>query len=577
MNNKFINRFFTFLILFLFATMFANAQALEIQNIYQHLNSAYPQYNQITFSKPTTNILTGNWLIQSPNIWGKQIAVYNKSFEPTGSNKIDPEFDMPTCKTNNDCQGYAICQQPDYTLNIHKQKKSLCTTSADQILQNIYSAITSAQHSVDITTLQPAHFFESSFTTQAFTATITNALIVLAEKTLKTHTPIQVRFIQGTYLPITENNSLKQQQAELKQLAISQNEYLKKLVSALPKGNKLEISVASMRSCESGVINCGNEDQQHDPYLDFAWNHGKIIDIDNHILITGGHNLWGQDYLQTNPVNDLSIEISGPIATGATTYANTIWNYVCRNKGILANLYETYKDGKISETCLPNIDPTLDSHVKTQKIDDNSLSVSAMYVSKLNNNVLADDADQSELARVYAFNNAQHIIKISQQALFAKGVGDVVDRPILHPLNTKDGTVMQALANAIYKHVSVYIVTSTLGGSGYSSNVSLEYIWKYLLNQLVTQHKIDSSTASSLLRTYLHLGDIAYNSAENEDKSHDKLWIVDDKLFYIGSHNIYPSSLQQFGIIIESAAATAAMEQALWDPIWQYSHKYMPA
>ncbi|WP_375359508.1 hypothetical protein [Candidatus Tisiphia endosymbiont of Neophilaenus lineatus] len=27
-------------------------------------------------------------------------------------------------------------------------------------------------------------------------------------------------------------------------------------------------------------------------------------------------------------------------------------------------------------------------------------------------------------------------------------------------------------------------------------------------------------------------------------RSHNKFWIVDDKVFYFGSHNFYPTSLQ---------------------------------
>ena len=577
MNNRFIKSASPLDIFFLFICITAHAQALEIKDIYQHLNNYYPQYNNITFSAPTTNTLEGDWLIQTPNIWGKQISTYNQSFVPVGANQIDPIFKVPTCHSNADCQGYAVCQQPDYTMDENGKKRSLCTTDADHILQDIYSSIITAQHSVDITTLQPAHFIESSFTTEAFTATVRNALIVLAKKTLVSHTPIQIRFLQGAFLPITASTNLKERQLQQKQLSISQHTYLENLVASLPRGNKLEISVASMRSCENGVMNCGNNDQQHDIYLNFAWNHGKIIDVDNNILITGGHNLWGQAYLQKNPVNDLSMKIAGPIAKSATIYANKMWDYVCQNKGVLANLYETYRGGKITDTCQADIDATTRYLTTFHRLQDNPLPVSAMFVAKLNNNVLAKDADQSELARVFAFNNAQHTIKISQPALFAKGVGDVITRSILHPLFTIDGTVMQALTRAIKKHVDVYIVTSTLGGSGYSSNVSLSYIWQYILDILVNTYHFNNKTAAILLTNYLHLGDIAYSKNEKNEKSHDKLWIVDDKIFYVGSHNIYPSSLQQFGIIVDSISATVKLEKQLWDPIWQYSHKYTPS
>ena len=290
---------------------------------------------------------------------------------------------------------------------------------------------------------------------------------------------------------------------------------------------------------------------------------------DSKNLITGGHNLWGKDYLQQNPVNDLSIEISGPVANNATKYANTIWHFTCTHKGILSNLVSTYHDGQITSSCP-------DSIVTTQTItpptDANTIPVLAMTVAKLNDNVLHADADQSELARVYAFNNAKSSIIISQQALFTKGID--FPKKILHPLTTKDGTVMQALANALSNRVSVSIVTSTLGGSGYNANVDLKYIWNYLKNLLETDHGFTQSQAQQCLLAQLHLGTISYNGKTTNDKSHDKVWIIDDHIFYIGSHNLYPSSLQQFGVIIDNPRATAIVEQQLWDPLWKNSQKF---
>jgi len=55
----------------------------------------------------------------------------------------------------------------------------------------------------------------------------------------------------------------------------------------------------------------------------------------------------------------------------------------------------------------------------------------------------------------------------------------------------------------------------------------------------------------------------------NEISSHNKIWIVDGHLFYIGSHNIYPSSLQQFGVIVDSKTATNMLEQQWWHPLWK--------
>ncbi|WP_100623442.1 hypothetical protein [Candidatus Coxiella mudrowiae] len=37
--------------------------------------------------------------------------------------------------------------------------------------------------------------------------------------------------------------------------------------------------------------------------------------------------------------------------------------------------------------------------------------------------------------------------------------------------------------------------------------------------------------------------------------NHAKVWIIDNKVFYVGFHNLYPSNLQEFGVIIGNQAA----------------------
>ncbi|WP_425319535.1 hypothetical protein [Candidatus Coxiella mudrowiae] len=34
--------------------------------------------------------------------------------------------------------------------------------------------------------------------------------------------------------------------------------------------------------------------------------------------------------------------------------------------------------------------------------------------------------------------------------------------------------------------------------------------------------------------------------------NHAKIWVVDDRLFYVSSHNLYPSNLQEFGYVINN-------------------------
>lgn len=166
----------------------------------------------------------------------------------------------------------------------------------------MYNTIINATTSVDITTLGRDYFSSG-----AFTAMLKNAIIMLGKKINSPHL-ITIRLLYGTYKEVPP----KWMQS-----------YLNNIISKLPANNKLIISIANIRSC-TFKSNCGNQEKQHDIFLDFSWNHGKIIAVDGNTLITGGENLFGQDYTQAEPVNDANIKIFGPVVNGATTYANIL-------------------------------------------------------------------------------------------------------------------------------------------------------------------------------------------------------------------------------------------------------------
>ena len=62
-----------------------------------------------------------------------------------------------------------------------------------------------------------------------------------------------------------------------------------------------------------------------------------------------------------------------------------------------------------------------------------------------------------------------------------------------------------------------------------------------------------------------------YQGQEWKITNHAKLWMVDDSLFYIGSDNIYPHNLQEFGYVVESPEWSGRILQEYWNPLWQYA------
>merc|ERR1711924_240730 len=52
---------------------------------------------------------------------------------------------------------------------------------------------------------------------------------------------------------------------------------------------------------------------------------------------------------------------------------------------------------------------------------------------------------------------------------------------------------------------------------------------------------------------------------------HLKSYIVDDMVWYIGSQNLYPAPLQEFGVIIDDQKVTKNVVEKFWNPAWENS------
>ncbi len=55
--------------------------------------------------------------------------------------------------------------------------------------------------------------------------------------------------------------------------------------------------------------------------------------------------------------------------------------------------------------------------------------------------------------------------------------------------------------------------------------------------------------------------------------THAKFWMVDSRVFYIGSDNMYPVNLQEFGYIVDDRQAAQQVIDAYWTPLWQWSSR----
>jgi hypothetical protein len=83
-----------------------------------------------------------------------------------------------------------------------------------------------------------------------------------------------------------------------------------------------------------------------------SWNHAKFIAVDGKSIITGGHNLWTEAYLNQKPIFDLSLRYDGSIAKGGHDFANGLWKFVCNHPRTSGNfVHSLNKQREIGENC----------------------------------------------------------------------------------------------------------------------------------------------------------------------------------------------------------------------------------
>jgi hypothetical protein len=127
----------------------------------------------------------------------------------------------------------------------------------------------------------------------------------------------------------------------------------------------------------------------------------------------------------------------------------------------------------------------------------------------------------------------------------------------------------------------VFLVLSNLhaegaGGGDYSNDVPLADVAAKMLAVARAHSTLPQPDLIDLLCRHFHLAPYRFgpDAAWPGDKpigNHSKFWMVDDRYFYIGSDNLYPVDLQEFGYILDDKAAAAELRQKYWDPLWRWS------
>jgi len=488
----------------------------------------------ITYRLSEHNALDPGWLIQTPNRWGRSASDL-PVYQP-GCPGCLPDIDLPLCTSDADCAGGGQCR-PLAMLNASPVNagKRACFGHSDAMADRIYQTIAGARSRVDVATLQ-------WIPDRRFLAALRNGITTLARGGER----VIVRVMVGQYPPLETNA----------------RELLDELVRDLEdiKGSRVDVHVAAMRSC-TGQPTCGT----------FSWPHAKIIAVDGRVAITGGHNLWTRDYLLDRPIHDLSMQVRGPAAADATSFLDGLWEYTCRRKGLRSEPVQVFsydaRERRVERECpWPRILPRLERLARPG-------AISILSVGRLGAGITTSFANQSDLARSLLLGAARQSIVIVQQDF---GFTFAQPRPIW-PENA-----LERIADfLLQQRGDVHIVLSNLDATGntgatYSTRVPLEVTARRLREVARRRSQMPDAELDALLCRRLHIAPFRFGpDATWPGKipigNHGKFWMVDDRVFYIGSDNFYPVDLQEHGFIVDSRAAAAQLRRDYWGPLWRWS------
>jgi phosphatidylserine/phosphatidylglycerophosphate/cardiolipin synthase-like enzyme len=493
------------------------------------------QFRGITYGLTRDNSLDSRWLIQSPAIWGKRSTAL-RYYPLDCKGKCEADFHLPFCRRNSDCGGGgAVCGNlAAFEASPDMRGKKVCLGQADPLIDRFYKPIIGAQQAVDITLLQPLPDVR-------FLSALRNAVTVLA----RSGRAVTIRVVIGQFPPLgTDAKGLLSE--------------LIRDAKTVP-GAHLTIYAAAMRSCSANVL-CHS----------LSWNHAKIVAVDGRTAVVGGHNMWSQDYLIDQPIHDISIQVEGGAAFDAHHYADALWGFVCSHDDPITpvSIY-MYRSGSpdITAGCLAKISLPAQS-------PGSGTGVAILASARLGSGITSDFGNQDDLARDLIFGAARHDILVAQQDVAFLFPGQA--QP-LYPELTLNAWAAFMLAG----RGDVYVVLSSDGAQGrskstYSNGVKITDVADKMLQVAKAHSPLSQPALIDLLCRHFHLAPFRFGPdaswpGKQPIGDHSKFWMVDDRYFYLGSDNLYPVDLQEFGYIVDDRAAAATLLKDYWNPLWHWS------
>lgn len=599
-------------------------------------------------------------ILQTPSIdhWGKEkfdvspvcASAPRFGFFRTRSSAppapCDPDLHLKYCDSQSECADGLTCRAMDV---VRPSGKKVCAGHSDEHVDLVYRVVSSAESSVDLTSLYP---YEGRYLTA-----IGRGLSDAARKKNLT-----VRLLYGA----------DQTGAYYFGAYTNPKTYLTTLVGALDKdltGDQLTI-YASTPLRRLGTL---------------SWNHAKMIGVDGKRAIVTGFNLKESHYLNERPVHDLGIAVEGSAALGVHAFANELWRacgdwvYTWNStaKTFTTTGCPAAFDLAPKDPIPDGVQPYVVGVPRKGSVDDGSaekaqpsdqMMLTMLKVAAETRTGLPIKISQQRMTngsgRLAYWQNAKVMDELRQQMAVAliAGVpihvvvsGTAVDKPptangyesedpnafilrvrayLKARLLKKSNDELSALLDAMRTETGAEDARKRqepralgdgdrklLGERGLGAYIAeyetrqqeLAKLTKALLEyhqrdreldtredderagiQMLQSQKLRSEIedivtgasgaivptqeyiAACKLLTVKTVDFVKRPSSAYRPANHAKLLMVDDQAFYIGSHNMYESDLDEFGYFVDNKAAAKTLDADYWANLWTNSVEFKP-
>jgi phosphatidylserine/phosphatidylglycerophosphate/cardiolipin synthase-like enzyme len=513
------------------------------------LEENYPQPNPL-WNYSSDNQLAASWLLATPtNVWGLSYSEFKQAVPGSGP------LELETCTVESGPT--QLCQAMDASMTAPGQTpQKLLIGHSDDIVDAMYDVMISATVLLDITTLSPP--------TGRYLDSMKNALTYLSNKP-KGQRPI-VRILVSNPLPNLP--------------PVTVDPFIKDLTSGLDASKGLQVYCFVMSSSFS------------------SWNHAKIVAADGVRAVVGGHNQFSKDYLGLNPVNDVSMRLTGTAARHAQDFANSMWVYG-----------QWYKD-KLPQW-VQDYNPYIQSYMSAYRpavtdgpsqVQPGVLPAATMYDTATAGFTAPPSGGSVPVLAVGRGAETKEAYLLPAPDSYKRLFNEPADEAIvllvslakrtvrmsLQSFQLSDGWVagwnpnlLGAMADALNRGVLINVVTSNPGavaggdGDNYSADLP-STVNAEVAETLVDRLGLSKTAADQIVSERLSIATFRYSADATYPgnvpiSNHAKTVIVDDSAFYIGSQNMYSCNLNEFGYIVEDAATAQSYVANYWTPLWEWS------